>query len=71
MSKLVKFATQLDAKILLELRSYAEESGRRLSAIVSEAVSEYLDRTRVRPAFRDAADEVMSEHAELLRRLAK
>ena len=71
MSKPVKFATQLDAQVLRQLRGYAKQSGRKLSGIVSEAVSEYLDRARVRPAFRKAAEAVVSEHADLLRRLAE
>lgn len=69
--KPVKFATQLDAQVAAELRSFAAETERSISKIVTEAVAEYLAKYRVRPAFRTALDEVVTEHAELLERLAK
>lgn len=69
--KAIKFATQIDEKVLSELRSYAKSSGRSISGLVSEAVGEYLDKVKVRPVFRDAMDEVLEEHSELLTRLAK
>ena len=69
--KAKKFATQIDEATLEELRSYAKSTGRSISGVVSEAVEEYLNRVRVRPAFRGAMREVLDDHAELLERLAK
>jgi predicted transcriptional regulator len=69
--KAKKFATQLDEQVLKKLKRYAEASDRSISGIVSEAVAQYLDRAEVRPAFCSAMDEVLSENAELLKRLAK
>ncbi len=66
-----KFATQIDVKVLKELRSYAAQTDRSISSVVSEAVAEYIHRARVRPAFAKAMDEVLNEHSELLQRLAK
>lgn len=66
-----KFATQIDEKVLRDLRSYALESDRSISSVVSEAVAEYMQKARLRPAFRKAMDEVLDDHAELLKRLAK
>lgn len=66
-----KFATQIDETALEELRSYAKSTGRSISGVVNEAVEEYLKRAKVRPAFRDAMDEVLEDNAELLKRLAK
>ena len=71
MGKQVKFASQIDARVLSELRQFAKENDRTLSGILTRAVDEFLQRARVRPAFREAADEVLDEHEELLRRLAK
>jgi hypothetical protein len=71
MGKQVKFASQIDARVLQELRQYAKENDRTLSGVLTRAVDEFLQRARVRPAFRNASDEVMDEHEELLRRLAK
>ena len=69
--KLKKFATQIDESALEDLRAYAKNTGRSISGVVNEAVEEYLKRARVRPAFRNAMDEVLDDHAELLNRLAK
>jgi hypothetical protein len=69
--KAKKFATQIDETVLEELRFYAKSTGRSISAVVSEAVEEYLKRAKVRPAFRNAMSETLEDHAELLKRLAK
>ena len=66
-----KFATQIDEHVLREVRAVAKETGQTISKLVEDALVEHLRRVRVRPAFRDAMDEVLSEHAELLDRLAK
>ncbi len=69
--KAKKFATQIDEKVLKDLKSYVNQADRSISSVVTEAVAEYLQRAKVRPAFRVAMDEVMSDHEELLKRLAK
>ncbi len=69
--KAVKFATQVDPKVLKEFKEYAKESGRSISNLISEALADYLSKSRVRPAFRSAMKEVVDDHAELLERLAK
>lgn len=69
--KAKKFATQIDEKVLKDLKSYVAKADRSISSVVNEAVAEYLQRSKVRPAFRSAMDEVISDHAELLKRLAK
>ncbi len=67
----VKFATQLDSEVAEDLRRFAAETDRSISRIVSDAVAEYLARYQVRPAFRAALVEVVTDHAEVLARLAK
>ncbi|MBK9294591.1 MAG: hypothetical protein IPM57_09120 [Oligoflexia bacterium] len=69
--KAVKFATQIDEKVLKELKKYAEESDKSISRIVTDAVNEHLKRVRVRPAFTEALEKVLVENSELLKRLAK
>jgi len=61
----------MDETALEELRAYAKSTGRSISGVVTEAVVEYLKRASVRPAFRSAMDEVLEDHAELLKRLAR
>lgn len=68
---MVKFATQIEEKVLVELRQVAAETGLSISRIVNDAVAEHLSRMRVRPAFSEAMDSVLDEHDELLTRLAK
>lgn len=58
-------------EVLKEFRKLAAESGRTLASVINEAAEQYLARRRVRPAFRDAAEKVMDQHAELLERLAR
>ena len=69
--KLKKFATQIDEATLEDLRAYSKSTGRTISVVVSEAVGEYLKKSSVRPAFRNAMDKVLEDNAELLSRLAK
>lgn len=71
MATAVKFSSKIDAKILKGLRAHAEREGRTVSAVLTAAVEQYLQRAAIRPAFRTAAREVLDEHAELLERLAR
>ena len=71
MSNVKKFATQIDEKVLKDLKKYAKSSDRSISGVVTEAVKSFLERQKVRPAFKSAMDEVMEDHKELLQRLAK
>jgi hypothetical protein len=66
-----KFASLVESKILKDLREYSELTDRSISSLVSEALAEYLTKVKVRPAFRNAMDEAISDHEELLARLAK
>ncbi len=66
-----KFSTKMNKDVLARLRDYAQSSDRAIAQIVSEAVAEYLARIEVRPAFRSAVDEVIKEHEELLKELAR
>ena len=70
MSK-VKFSSKIEEKVWRELREYAEQAQRNISDVLSEAVSEHLNRVRVRPAFRRAAIAVLDRNELLLKRLAK
>ena len=69
--KAIKFASQIDEKVLKDLKSYTKETDRSISSVITDAVAEYLQRSKLRPAFRSAMDEVLDDHQELLKRLAK
>ncbi len=66
-----KFSTKLNKQVLHKLRAYAKRNNSKIAQVVSQAVAEYLERVEVRPAFRDAAREVIDDHRELLKELAK
>ena len=66
-----KFSSKMSKKVLRDLRAYAEQSKIPISSVLDQAVADYLARIKVRPAFFVAAAEVMDEHDELLKRLAK
>ncbi len=66
-----KFSTQIDEGVLKDLKKYIKETDKSISSVVTEAVAEYLSRANIRPAFRSAMEEVLDDHAELLKRLAK
>lgn len=70
-SDTVKFSSKMKPEVLAQLRAYAAESGRTVASVLNEAVEQYIGRERVRPAFREAAEHVMDEHAALLERLAR
>jgi hypothetical protein len=67
----VKFSSKMDSRVLKALRAHAAREGRTVSAVLTTAAEEYLERAALRPAFRKAAREVLDEHAELLERLAR
>ena len=69
--KAKKFATQIDEKVLKDLKAFVQQNDRSISSVVNEAVAQYLHRSKLRPAFLEAMDNVLDEHAELLKRLAK
>lgn len=71
MSKMVKFASQIDEAALNELRALAEQTDKSISRLLTEAVTDYLKRARVRPEFVKATERVLSDNSELLKRLAK
>lgn len=67
----VKFSSKMSPKVLAALRAQAEASGRTLASLLEEAAAQYLERARVRPAFRKAAERVLDRNAALMERLAK
>jgi hypothetical protein len=71
MGEAEKSASQLDGELLRALREHAEATVRSISAVLDDAVREYLERAHVRPGFRSAMDEVREDHDELLKRLAR
>ncbi len=67
----IKISAKVDEAAWNELRDLAKETKRSVSAVLSEAIEEYLARRRVRPdAFRHL-DDSMRENEDLGKLLAK
>ena len=74
MSSREKFATQIDSKLLAELRALAKEEGRQLQTLVEEAVEQLIDAhrsNRARPHVMAAYQKSHGRYASLYKKLAK
>lgn len=71
MADAVKPSSEMRPELLEQLRRHAEASNRTLASVLDEAAEQYLARERVSPAFREATEHVLDEHADLLERLAR
>ena len=61
----------MDEQTLKELREFAAENNRDISSLLTEAVQDLLNKKRLRPAFKEAADEAFDTFDEALKELAK
>lgn len=67
----IKVSSKVDEKVWAELRAMAEESHQSVSGLLTEAISEYLERRRVRPAVLKHLDESIDENRRLGELLAR
>lgn len=70
----VKFATQVDAELLEEIKALASAEGRQIQALVDEALEQLLksrSRPRVRPVIMAAYKNSLKKYDDLYRELAK
>lgn len=69
-----KFATQMDADLLRQLREYAKSEGRQIQSVLEEAVTKLLkDRQgyQMRPDVMSAYQESLDRYSDLYEALAK
>ena len=69
-----KFATQMDADLLRQLRDYAKSEGRQIQSVLEEAVINLLKERRgyeMRPDVKAAYQESLDRYSELYEALAK
>lgn len=69
-----KFATQVDSKLLSDLRNLAQEEGRQLQVLVEEAIEQLLEdrrKNRARPHVMAAYQSSHARFASLYEKLAK
>ncbi len=67
----VKVSSQVEEKTWQELKALAMESQQSISGVLTEAISEYIQRPRIRPVVRAALAESIAENYKLGEMLAK
>ena len=67
----IKISSKVEAQVWEELRQLAKESHQNVSGLLTEAISDYLQRRRVRPAVLEHLSDSMNENDELGHLLAK
>jgi predicted transcriptional regulator len=67
----VKISSKVEEAVWEELRQLANESHRNISGVLTEAISEYLQRRRVRPVVLDHLKDSIRENEELGKLLAQ
>jgi len=69
-----KFATQMDARLLKDLRDFAKSEGRQIQSVLEEAVEAFLKEKRgyvMRLDVKAAMEESFEQFDELYKRLAQ
>lgn len=67
----IKISSKVDAEVWNELKTFAEESHRNVSGLLTEAIREYLRRKRLRPEVLSHLEDSIAENEELGRLLAE
>ena len=67
----IKISSKVEAQVWEELRLLAKESHQNVSGLLTEAISDYVHRRRVRPVVLDHLVDSMQDNEELGRLLAK
>lgn len=67
----VKISSKVDEQVWQELKDLAQESHQNISGLLTEAISDYLRRRRVRPVVLDHLQDSIKENEELGKLLAQ
>ena len=67
----IKISSKVEEEPWIQLKELAQESHQSISGLLTEAITEYLRRRRVRPLVLQHLDDSMDENQELGRLLAK
>jgi len=71
MSTTIKVSSKVEEKTWNDLKALAEESQRNISGVLTEAISEYVQRRRIRPEVKDALKSSIDENRKLGELLAQ
>lgn len=67
----IKISSKVDEAVWNELKTLAKEQHQNVSGLLTEAISEYIKRKRVRPEVLKHLDDSMTENDELGKLLAQ
>ena len=67
----IKISSKVEERVWEELRMLAKEQHQNVSGLLTEAISDYLQRRRVRPAVLEHLSDSMTENDELGQLLAR
>ena len=67
----IKISSKVEEDTWKELRAHARESNQSISGVLTEAIADYVQRRRVRPAVMRRLDDSIQENRDLGRRLAE
>ena len=67
----IKISSKVEKQVWDDLRTLADESHQNISGLLTEAISDYLHRRRIRPAVLDHLSDSMDDNEELGQLLAK
>lgn len=67
----IKISSKVEEKAWNDLKEFAQESHQSISGLLTEAITDYLRRRRVRPVVLEHLEKSMDENEELGRLLAR
>ncbi len=67
----IKISSKVEEQVWKDLRALAIESHQNVSGLLTEAITDYLHRRRIRPVVKDHLSNSMDENEELGHLLAK
>lgn len=67
----IKISSKVEEAVWEDLKQLASESHQNISGVLTEAISQYLQRRRIRPAVLDHLDDSIVANEELGKLLAK
>jgi predicted transcriptional regulator len=67
----VKISSKVDEKVWNDLKELADETHQNVSGLLTEAIRDYVQRRRVRPAVLGHLEQSLDENQELGRLLAQ
>jgi len=67
----IKISSKVDEQVWAELRALAEESHQSVSGLLTEAISEYVQRRRVRPTVMKHLEDSIEQNRRLGELLAR